>query len=416
MRDHPDRETLKQFISGQLDSEEARLTDRHLAVCSECRERADEISEWLALQLLDSWLRPGYDEAFERAVDRAAGSLALIAEEARNKEDSLDSLLLIPSPERRLKIANEKQFQTLKLSELLRSRSRNYWFLDPAVALELADLAVEVAQRLDTAKYGTSLVEDARALAWAYLGNTYRINSDLWRAERAIQKAWLHHFQAERDPYTETELLTLSASLRNTQGAHGQAVNFSDQAIAICREAEDLHLEGVMMIQKGFCLGLGGCYSYAIPFIRSGLEKITPEEDARLTLAGRHNLIWSLANSGSSQVAFDLLKESWPLFHSFDYRMDLVRLRWLEGQIAGDLGEFVMAKTAMLEAREFFLGEQIGIDTFLVSLDLAELYTYASCPGKVKEILEDVIPIGEALGLKTKVLAARLLYEQALRG
>jgi tetratricopeptide (TPR) repeat protein len=409
MREHPDRETLQQFISGQLGSEDARLTDRHLAVCSECRDRAEEVSEWLALQLLDSWLRPGYDEAFERAADRAANSLALIIEEARSKEDSLDSLLQASISERRLRIANEKQFQTLKLSEFLRSRSRNSWYLDPAVALELADLAVEVAQRLDTAKY-------ARALAWAYLGNAYRINSDLWRAERAIQRAWLHHFQAERDAYTETELLNLSASLRSTQGSHEEAVSFSDRAISIYREAEDLHSEGGMMIQKGFCLGLGGHCRQAIYFIRSGLEKISPDQEPRLLLAGRHNLIWSLANSGAPEVARDLLEQSWPLFHSLDYRVGLVRLRWLEGQIARDLGDFTMAKAAMFEVRDFFLDHQIGIDAFLVSLDLAEVYVHIGRPRQVKEVLENIIPLGEALGLKTKVLVARLLYEQASRG
>ncbi|HEV2845333.1 MAG TPA: hypothetical protein VG477_10845, partial [Thermoanaerobaculia bacterium] len=187
MREHPDLETLKEFIKGQLTSEDARTTDRHLAVCSECRDRADEISRRLALRLLDSWLRPGYDEAFERAVDGATVRLEGILEEGRRTEKLLADLLQEPPAKRRQRIAREERFHSLKLSQLLLSHSREAWFHDPAVAVDMADLAVEVSLHLETGRYGSNLVEDSRALAWGHLGNALRIKSDLWRAEQAIR-------------------------------------------------------------------------------------------------------------------------------------------------------------------------------------------------------------------------------------
>jgi tetratricopeptide (TPR) repeat protein len=416
MREHPDRETLQQFISGQLTSEDARLTDRHLSVCSECRDRADEISEWLALQLLDSWMRPSYDEAFERAADRVADRLAGILEEGRNSEDLVAELLEQSAPERRRRITSEERFQTIRLSQLLRSRSRETWTVDPSAALELADLSVEVARHLDSGRYGTCLVEDSRAAAWAYLGNTFRINSDLWRAEQALRQAWLHHLSAGEDAYTEAELLSFTSSLRNTQGLCEEAIKLADRAIAIYREGQDHSLEGIALIQKGAALGGLGCNQEAISVIRAGLDKVDPIESPRVALAGKHNLIWSLCNGGSPAEAWKALERSRPFYLDLGHQMDLARLRWLEGQIAMDLRWLGKAESILYEVREVFVDCSCGVEVFLISVDLAQISALIGQHQKVKVVLGELIPLGEALGLSKAVFKARLLYEQASRG
>ncbi|HEV2845635.1 MAG TPA: zf-HC2 domain-containing protein, partial [Thermoanaerobaculia bacterium] len=221
MKNHPDRETLTRFVSGDLPPEEVRRTDRHLEVCSECRERADEVSSRLPLRLLDeALLSNAYDEVFDRVISRASQALTGLMKEARSGEDLLAELLKEPAPMRRRRIRSEERFQTFELSQLLRLRSRDARFSEPATALEMADLAVEVAQHLDSGQYGLSFAEGARALAWGYLANAWRINSDLWRAEAAMSQAWLHHMQAGQDTYTETEILNLTASLRDNQGLY----------------------------------------------------------------------------------------------------------------------------------------------------------------------------------------------------
>src|SRR5258706_3775150 len=193
MTDHPDRETLKRFVAGEQTSGDARRTDQHLSFCSECRDRADEISTRQAIRLLDSWLSPGYDEAFDRAAERVVEQLASFAEPPGSAECLLAELLRETVSERRRRIVTEERFHSLKLCQLLQGRSRNAWTSAPATALEMADLAVEVTQYLDSGRYGTCVVEDARALAWSHLGNAFRIGSDHWRAEQALHQAWAHH-------------------------------------------------------------------------------------------------------------------------------------------------------------------------------------------------------------------------------
>lgn len=415
MRDHPDRETLQQFISGQLASEDARLTDRHLAVCSECRDRADEVSGRLALQLLDSWVRPSYDEAFERAADQASGRLAIILAEDRNTKDLLADLLKVPAEERRRKIAEEEVFRTPKFSQFLRARSREMWISDPHAASHLADLAVEVALHLDMGRYGSSLVEDCRALAWAYLGNTYRITSDLWRAEQAVRQAWLHHVRAGEDALTETELLSITISLRSAQESYDEALKLSDRAIAIYREAHDRHMEGSMLIKKANSLVYQGRGKEAVPIIRAGLERIDPDQDPRLLLAGQHNLINAFCRAGEPQKAYEMLQRGRTQLRDAS-PMDVPRLKWLEGQILTGLGKFHSAERSLCEAREFFLDHQIGIEVALVSWHLAEVYVEHGRWRQAKDVLRDVIALSEAFGLRSKAFMARLMYWKVSQG
>jgi hypothetical protein len=128
--------------------------------------------------------------------------------------------------------------------------------------------------------------------------------------------------------------------------------------IALYRAGWDLHLEGAAMIQKGLALGHQGDYREAIPAICSGLSRIDAIQEPHLLIVGKHNLCLFLIES----------------------------LDW-----------------------------KIGADVVLVSLDLAEVYARAGRRRQVREVLDEVIPLGEALGLRQETLMARLLYEQASR-
>jgi tetratricopeptide (TPR) repeat protein len=417
MKRHPDPETLRRFVNGELPVEELRRTDCHLATCSECRDRADEAASQIAVRLLEeTLLSAGYDEAFERAASRAARTLAGLMEEARSAEDLLTDLLWEPGSVRRRRIRDEERFHTFELSQLFRLRSRDAWFTDPAMALQMADLAVEVARHLDAGRYGMNFVEGARALAWGYLSNAFRLNSDLWRAEAALMQSWLHHAQAGQDTFTETEILSFAASLRKTQGLYDEAIQFADRAIAIYREVCDSHLEGLALIKKGVILGDQGRHQEAIPVLRAGLARIDASEDPRFLLDGKHNMIRSLALGGAPDEAVKLLDQTRPVYEELGYQVNLIRLDWLEGQIARDLGRPAEAEAAFGRAHEFFLAYKNGIDAFLTSMDLAEVFFERSRFQQAKKILGQAIPLGEALGLRSKVLPARLLYERAARG
>src|SRR5204862_7708067 len=94
-------------------------------------------------------------------------------------------------------------------------------------------------------------------------------------------------------------------------------------------------------------------------------------------------------------------------------RIDLARVEWFEGRIAKELGHHAEAKKALHGVREFFLDLQLGAEVVLVSLNLAELYSLNGEHRQTREVLNETIPLGEALGLSQEVFLARLLYAKA---
>jgi tetratricopeptide (TPR) repeat protein len=411
---HPDPEALARFAVGELAGAEGHEIERHLAVCSDCRDRADEALDLLALPLLDG-LCPGYDEAFDRALLGAAEQLAGLRREDRSAEDLLAELLREPAAGRQRKIREDERFHSLKLGQLLRTHSSERWFSDPAAARDLAELAVGVAEQLSPQRYGAMLIADARALSWAYLGNACRITSDPWRAERALHQAWSHHRRGSGDVDTESELLLFTSSLRIVQDRFDEAVRIADQAIAFYRSLRDVHREGSALLKKGIALGDAGRYREAIAATRAGLLRIDAAKDPRLLLIGKQNLTWDLIECGEHREAGRLLEELRSPGRESTDGMILARLDWIEGCLAGYLGRFTEAERRLRETRDFFLHHDSGADVFLVSLHLAELHARAGQPRRVRTLLGEMIPLGEAMELRRETLAARLLYEQAAR-
>ncbi len=195
-----------------------------------------------------------YGAAFDRLAARLGAHVDRVLREAREASILMEELLLQPRERRRERVRSEPRLWLIKLCEGLEAASRRAGTADLATAVELAELAVEVAERLDSRCYGEALVGDAQALAWAYLGNARRIDCDLDRAEEALVHAERLYRQFEADLLTEAEILVFQASLRNAQGRFPKAVALLDRALRLYREAGDRHQEGRTLILKGMVL------------------------------------------------------------------------------------------------------------------------------------------------------------------
>lgn len=367
----------------------------------------------------EEWGRSEYRQAFERLAESLEVWLERVRREAAEAPALLAELLREPAPVRRERIRRERRFQSLKLCERLQGASREAWADDPAQAVELAELAVEVSERLaldpGLPQQGMTLIEDARALAWAYLGNACRIASDLRRAERALARAevYLRRLGLGMDPLTEAEVLGFQASLCNTQGRFDEAGRLLDRAIVLYREAGDSHLEGRCLILKGMVLGDAGQPQMAIRTLRLGLARIEPDEEPRLLLAAWHNLLWYLNDGGRHREARELLEASRALYLELGDRMHLVRLRWLEGRIALGLGRLDEAEAALRLARDAFAEREIGFDAALASLDLALVHARRGEAAEVKRIAAEILPIFQASAVHPEALAALRMFQEA---
>src|SRR3954454_23234520 len=354
-----------------------------------------------------------YKPALDAALEKTGERLQEIHREIESAAGRLEELTATPEPERPERIRTEVRFHALKLCDLPLKRSRGSWFRDPARAVELARMAVETAAWLDAGYYGEGLVEEERALAWAHLGNAYRIASDLRSSEEALLRAEEHHQRAGEDALTGAQILSFQASLRTSQGRFNEAAEILDQAIAVYREARDRHLEGKALIKKGTVLGYAGRYQEAARIVQRGLSRIDLLEEPHLLVTARHNLIWYLNESGRHAEALDNLQLTRALYLELGEQTHLIRLRWLEGRIARDLGRLDQAETALREARDGFVERGIGFDAARVSLDLATIYLRQGRTAELKRLATEMVPVFESRDVHQEALAALLLFRQA---
>ncbi|HYG65577.1 MAG TPA: hypothetical protein VEL74_23545 [Thermoanaerobaculia bacterium] len=336
----------------------------------------------------------------------------MLVQSGDDPEALVAELLREPEPRRRERIATDPRFRLLKVCEILATRSRELWFEDPARSMESARLAVTVAEFLDEAGYGRGLVADARALACAHLGNAHRITSDLWRAEEALREAEAHHVVAGVDPLVRAEILSFQASLRDMQGRFHESAQLLDRTIAIYRAAGERHREGRALIQKATVLASEGKVKDALIITRRGLPKLSFWREPQALLAARHNLTTLLAADGSYLEAFETLRKTRRLTLELgEPQLYLVKLRWLEANLASQLGRLDQALAGLVHVRQAFIERGLSLDVAVVSLDLAVVQARLGRKAEARRLVLEAIPLFESRGMRQDVLAALLLFK-----
>ena len=164
---------------------------------------------------------------------------------------------------------------------------------------------------------------------------------------------------------------------------------------------------------------MANVYSYSgrpeqgIPLLHQALELIDPQQEPRLMLAARHNLVDCLAASGRFLEAQHAYRKARGLYQSFPDGRTQNRRKWVEGKIARGLGQSGNAEALFLAARDGFLAEGIPYETALVSLELAVLYAEQGRTAEMKRLAAEMVPIFTSRQIHREALAALSFFQQA---
>ena len=101
------------------------------------------------------------------------------------------------------------------------------------------------------------------------------------------------------------------------------------------------------------------------------------------------------------------------LYQDFGEPSHLARLSWLEGRITRDLDRLDEAEAALKEARDFFVGHEIGLDAARVLLDLATVYDRRGDGAELKRLAAEMVPIFASRDVHPEALAALALFQKA---
>jgi tetratricopeptide (TPR) repeat protein len=354
-----------------------------------------------------------YEGAIQRAALGAANWLKRLEDESHHARDLLAELLRDPGPEPLDRLRQASPALSLKLLRLLQDRCQSLWFKEPARAVELAELEMAVINQLDEARCGSALAADSQALAWADLGNSYRILGDFQRAEMALRKA-AEHQRLSGDLLTEAKILAFTASLRKQQGRYSESFANYDRVIEIARLGEDRYVEGQALIAKGNALGeqaLAGMGDFhrSIRLLRKGMVRIGSTSEPGLMFMAQHNLANQLNAAGRSQEASQALEQNRHLYKDIGEEPSFAKLHWLEGSIAESVDRIQDAEISFRKARELLSHLQLAPGVASISLRLCLVLCRRGQRQEARQLMREVVPIFESLGTHAEESAAKLL-------
>jgi tetratricopeptide (TPR) repeat protein len=423
---HPAPEALEGFVLGRLSPVEMRDVARHLVTgCPRCQEvtaglwePADifEDPQTLSLAYGEADLRDGYDEVLDRVFERIVATEARVADQRSLGRRLYDELMQCPAERRQLLLGNSLRFRNRMLCERLIEESYESFFEDPRRAAEVARLAVLLADRLEAGDCdGEEELAGLRVRALAHLGNALRIHSDLTGAEQAFARTE-SLLSVSRVPLLEkARVLSFLGSGHLAQRRFGEALQTFDRSAAIYKKLGQWNLLGRTLLQKSLVCGEVGDDEGEMRFLRQALDLIDPQADPRVFLAARHNLIHALYERGRVREAFALLYHTRPLYLKAGDRMNLLKLRWLEGLVALGMQRADQAEAAFREIREAFVELGLGYDAALASLDLASVYILQGRSADVSRVAEETLAIFQAHNNHREALAALLVFSSAAR-
>jgi transcriptional regulator with XRE-family HTH domain len=317
-------------------------------------------------------------------------------------------LELCTAMERRWLIERLREFQQWALAERLWDESVRAAADDSSVALQLARLALRVAQLADGDPAWLSLLQ---GLSRGFVGNALRVEGELRAAEAEFAAAWqLWDQGAGGDPdriLPEWRLPDLEASLRRELRQFGAAFELLDRA-AECGPRE---VAGRILLNRAFTLERAEDLEGAAAALRKAAPLIDEAGDPRLRWVAEFDLTVIECKLGYFTEAESRLSRLRGL--ALGNELDLVRVRWLSGWVAGGLGRRDEARSAFEQVRDEFEARRNGFDAALVSLELAVLHLEDGRTGEVRELAKALAWVLREKGIKREALAALRLFCQA---
>jgi transcriptional regulator with XRE-family HTH domain len=312
--------------------------------------------------------------------------------------------------ERRALIKEAEEFHSWALCELLCAESARAAADNAARSVELAELALAVAETVGGAAGWRSLVQ---GYAWAFLGNARRVAGELGAADEAVGRArelWAAGAAADAGVLDGARLLDLEALVRIDQRRFPEALELLERALAAGRTDET---RARRLLAKSKALEEMGEYELALGALRQAAPLLDESGEARLHLVLHFNLAAYLCRLGRAEEAEGGLGELRLLTLQLGNGLDLVRLRWLEGKVAAGLGRLPEAIAAFQEVRARFTEQEIGYDAALVTLELAELLAGAGRTAEVKALSRQTLPVFHALGIHAEAQRALQVFREA---
>lgn len=418
--DHPSPAELFAIARGETGNDSARL---HVeAGCASCTAKLRQASGEEIRSLEDL----AYDVVFEENDVIRLGRYEALAPRLRawksvGKGETVSAqeleaqLLAIPIAARRDRIRRSHRFASYALVEHLVERAREEGFREPARAVELANLALEVAEVLEEAGIPERIAADAQALAWAMLANAHRVQTELVEAERAMAAAKRLLASGAGTVWIWGEVLSLEGSLRTTEGRFGEAIKALETAADIYRLLGDEEREGKSLLKLGNAAGEAGETGRAVELTSRAAELLRVSGSQQLELYAAQSLAnWLRTDSqiAEARAVFDSIEEKFvEVVRDPSSRL---RFAWLEAVLLAAEGEVERGEEGLRTVRAAYAERDEAYRFCLVSLELAVLLLEQGRTREVQDLAREMAPVFSSRQVHHHALAALVLFQEAV--
>jgi len=303
------------------------------------------------------------------------------------------------------------KYQTWALAERLCAESERAAACDPQQALELAELALRVAERVTGQPAWLFLLA---GYVWAFLGNARRVISDLPGAKEAFCQAWKlwgAGVAADTGLLDGSRLLDLEASLLREKRHMTAALERLDQALVLHPAGAG---RGRILLKKGYTLEQMGSYEQAVETLQEAALWIDWEREPRWYFGLRFTRVACLCHVDRHEEAEAALPELRALTVQPEQAMDRIRVCWLTGRVAGGLERIAEGIEALAAVRVEFAEKKIRYDEAMVSMELAGLYLQQGRTAEVKQLVSEMEPIFRDQEVHEEARKALALFRRAV--
>jgi len=404
--DHPSAEEFALLVSGTLSRQKRSDLLRHIIQgCPTCSRLLEVHGIGAPAEVPED----AYDEVVARAVARAS-------ETAQAGSGAVAILTSLLSGERSWSDLSGPEIASmhgLPRVQALLEAGRSLRHHDPQATLRFAKLARYAADRLSLKDFGAQAVADVRSLAWAELGNAYRICDDFARASRAMNRAVYWSSRGSKSNLLLARLADLLASLLGAQRRFPEAIQLLALVYQAHEQAGRHHLAGRALLSAGTMAVWEGAPDRAIHLMRQGLDLLDYDRDPLLVAQLLRGMITSLADLGRFRTARRLLWRCRVLLVEHGNSLEFVRLRWLEGRIYAGLSDFARAEEAFKETRAGFASHEQIYPAAIAGLDLAALWAQQGRLDEIHSLVQEMIATFRALRIAREAIVTLLILQRA---
>jgi transcriptional regulator with XRE-family HTH domain/tetratricopeptide (TPR) repeat protein len=313
--------------------------------------------------------------------------------------------------ERRSAVQKGRRYGTWTLCERVAAESIHKAPNHPKEALELAELALLVAEQIPGERtWGLRL----QGYAWAHVSNARRVCNDLPGAEEAMvraRKLWEAGEPGDPGLLNRAWLPGLEAALWQDQRRFPEALKRISEALLL----DTGELRGQLLLIRSAIYQILGDPAGSAEALYEAEPLIDPRREPRLAFGARFNHLVDLCQLEEFEQAALRLSDVRGLAERLGEEIDLTRVLWLEGKVAAGLGRTREALSAFEQARMVFRRRELAFDYALVSLELAVLLLEQSRTAEVRALAEEMLQIFRMQRIEREALTALRLFCDAAR-